>query len=142
MGKKKNKDIPSPLTNYKNDIHARVFKSMLESKTWQKLTPSAKNMYVLCSVQLYDNNAKRYLKYLAEEQGIDYNHSITFVLPSSALERYGFRNTNNAYKYLKELVNAGFIDVVIRNKHRKRGNVYRFSEKWKYNEISKMQVDD
>ena len=141
MGKKKRKDIPSPLTNRKNDIHARIFQGMLESDAWQNLTPSAKNIYVLCSVQLYDDNAKRYLKILADEQGIDYNHSTTFVLPSSALTRYGYKNSNNAYRYLKELCDAGFIDVVIQNRHRKKGNVYRFSEMWKCDKMNIKQID-
>lgn len=55
---------------------------------------------------------------------------IGFQFPRSAIVKYGF-NENYGPKYIKELCDAGFIEIVSSGKTVRRPNEYKFSFRWK-----------
>lgn len=131
MSKKKNKqpycDIRACLGV--KDRFGTLYDGMCTSKAYIELSIGAKQFYTLCRVQAQSARGKACLYKHAEEFGISYNDHC-FVFPSSHLEKYGY-DRSNAVKYFNELVAAGFIKKLERNKHLKKVNVYEFIEDWK-----------
>lgn len=136
---RKAKDKCGTYTDYNascvpNDTYGTIFSSMLYSKQFQALSIGAKMMYVYCRNQAQEKKAKASLILHGNEEGYVYPLGIYFVFPAKHMERYGQKRSNGC-KYLKELIDAGFIEKVECNKHRKKENVYMFSSKWKEREV-------
>ena len=111
------------------DTFGMIFDSMLQCERFQELRNRTKWMYVLCRVQARSADGKRALYKHAETEGRTYPLN-SFVFPAAHMERYGMLKQNGS-KELKELETAGFISILENNSHRKKMNVYQFSENWK-----------
>lgn len=111
------------------DTFLTCYDSLLVSEQFKKLSPSAKNMYILCRNQLTSRNGRQCLYNHAKEFEISYPDNC-FVFPSKQQERYGLKRTNS-YRYLQELIDAGFIKKHEGNKHMWKVNVYQFCTDWK-----------
>ena len=104
----------------KNEKYGILYESMALSKEFQALTPTAKLFLVLCTMQYNRTNI-----YKGDKKGI-------FTFPKKRMEQYGY-DSRNGRRYLKELLDNGFIEVVEKNFFKE--NIYEFSEKWKNNNI-------
>lgn len=102
---------------------------MIKSNAWRKLSGSAKEVYIICRMNIHDSHAKRILHNHGIEFGTDYNEN-SFVIPSCIFEEYGIKRSNGS-RALKELQSMGFIKISEQNKPRKKVNVYEFDTKWK-----------
>jgi hypothetical protein len=125
--KKKYHDICASRVAYEN--YGTMYESLRTSGAFQSLTIGAQLFYADCRIQYMSNGGKACLHKHAQECGREYDEHC-FVFPSSHLQRYGY-DRSNASKYIKQLVAAGFIEIVENNKPRKKVNVYRFVETWK-----------
>lgn len=96
--------------NCKEGRFIQIGNSLLLSKTFQKLSPGAQVM-LLC---------------MAMESGGRKN----FKFPHSAILKYGF-NKNYGAKYINELREAGFIELVSSGWTVRQANEYQFTIKWK-----------
>ena len=114
----------------KYNSYGTMFESMCESKAFQNLSASAKNLYMLCRVQAHTNKGKSCLYKHKSENGFEYNHEKDFVFPASHLIRFGV-DRSNARKIFNELIKAGFLTKREENNKIHKVNVYSFSDKWK-----------
>ncbi len=117
-------------SNGVNDNFGTIYAGMCKSDAFKSLNISLRFFYVVCRVQSQSKEGRQCLYRHCEEEGTKYDHHTHFVFPASHIEEYGY-DRRNAFKYLNELANAGFIEKVENNKHRKKVNVYRFVSKWK-----------
>lgn len=113
-----------------NDTFGTIFDGMLKHKTFQRLSPSSKVLYVCCRNQAQSVKGKTCLYQHGQEYGILYDHNNDFVFPAKHLREYGIDRTN-ATKYFNELIDAGFLIRKEKNNHRFKVNVYSFSDGWK-----------
>ena len=122
------------------DYFAKFYEGMAKSKAYINLSLSAKYIYLLCRVHQCSTEGRRVLYKHAEAEGRKYP-SNAFVFPSSHFKLYGV-DRSNASKVLKELVTAGFIDLIEQNAHRHKPNVYAFSRRWKDENMTEKQEND
>lgn len=124
--------------NYKSDYNASVGKDdkfgmmydgMAKSEAYQKLKCGEKLFYIICRIQARSKQGTTCLYKHSAENGKNYSEN-DFVFPAEHMELYGYDRSNGG-KYLKALVEAGFIEEKENNKHRYKVNVYSFSSKWK-----------
>lgn len=111
------------------DFFGTLYDGMCKSKAYQELSIGARHFYTLCRVQSRSKHGTSCLYKHGAENGITYTEH-DFVFPSSHLELYGV-DRSNASRYFQELIKAGFIDKKEKNQHRKKVNVYSFSDRWK-----------
>ncbi len=132
MGRKKQKfkpDTTACIGKGQHENFGTVYESLVKSKQFQSLSMPAKLIYVYCRINANTSNGRACLYNHGKEEETSYtpNH---FVFPAGQQAEYGLKRTNT-HRYLKELVNAGFIELCEQNKHRQKVNVYKFSSKWK-----------
>lgn len=125
--KKKYRDVFASVGN--NDYFGTIYDGMLQSKAYKSLSIGAKQFYTYCRVQSQSTHGKRCLYMHGKEFNDTYSEN-DFVFPASHLALYGL-DRSNAFKYFKELEQAGFIDKKEKNKHIQKVNVYSFSNRWK-----------
>ena len=129
---KKNKnyiDINASISN-RDKYFGIIYEGMCKSEQFQKLSRKAQIVYVLCRVHAHTQKCKACLYNHAKEEGRTYGPDC-FVFPDCQQDDYGEHDHSNFNKYMKQLINAGFIDLIENNKHRFKINVYSFSSKWK-----------
>lgn len=110
-----------------------MYESMMKHPSYINLSNTAKNLYNVCRTQARSKQGRSCLyKYGKAEHGEEwiYNNSY-FVLPAKHQKEYGLNNRSNVSKYIKELIDAGFIKCVEKNKHRHKVNVYQFCTDWR-----------
>lgn len=129
MSRKKQKFTDCAASLGASDYFGTVFDGMCQSKAYQSLNLSARHFYTLCRVQARSPHGRACLYRHGEEFGVTYTDR-DFVFPSKHLQLYGV-DRGNAHKCFRKLIEAGFIEKREGNKHMKKVNVYRFSEKWK-----------
>lgn len=130
--KKLHPDRYSSCSNGKPDPFYQMHDSMEKSKQFLALKISAREMYRRCRNQAYCDEGMQTLgNYAAEVNKSEYKaENGYFVFPEKHMNQYGL-DKGNGSKLLAILEKAGFIDCVERNGHRKKINVYRFSDRWK-----------
>ena len=112
-----------------SDFFGTIYDGMCQSKQYQSLSIGARQFYTLCRVQSRSSHGKACLSRHGQEENTTYT-DYCFCFPAKHLKLYGV-DRSNANRYLNELINAGFIDLLEQNKHRKKINVYCFSSRWK-----------
>lgn len=116
--------------NSSDKYFGTIYEGMCKSKQFQKLSPKTQLIYVLCRVHAQTKKAKAALYKHAAEEGRKYDVN-DFVFPDKQQDDYGEYDHSNFNKYMKKLVDAGFIDVKEENNYRHKTNVYSFSNRWK-----------
>lgn len=130
MSSKKNKYKDPWASVAESENFGTLFEGMLKSTQYQSLSLGAKNFYCYCRVQARTRECKSTLYAHGKAQNTSYDEMRDFVFPAVHLREYGIQSSN-ACKYFKELIKSGFIDKKEDNKHRKKVNVYSFSNRWK-----------
>lgn len=110
-----------------------IHEGMLKSKRWQELSPTARNLFVVAVT--HSQTADNYMALFSYRQSEGIGDSGLpgngyFILTEKYLEVYGFTG-KHASRYFTELIEAGFMECVHNNRHRKKANLYRLSKKWK-----------
>lgn len=128
MGKnRKPNDIFSSLTE--NDNYAPVYDGLMKSEAFKRLTCGAKQFYVACLVQSHSKQGTQNFYRFQEESGKKYRNG-AFTFPAKHLASFGYKR-QNATMLFRQLEEAGFIDILEKNGHRHKENVYAFSTRWK-----------
>lgn len=147
MGKKTtNQAPPWAVEDNPYSKWARLYVDILKSSAFQALSKPAQMFYFVCLANMHDDKARASLKNhimetheSIEAAGRLYNLDIDkyldskngyFIMPAKHLKQYGYTR-GNGWKLMNELIDAGFVEKVEANKHRKKENVYRFSTAWK-----------
>ena len=123
------KDYYASTGTDQRDSFGTLWDSMVTSGQFKRLSLGARFFYALCRVQWKSAQGRAYLYQHAKEESKTYREPC-FVFPAAHMEVYGIQRQNGA-RYIRELVQAGFIDVEEQNGHRRKPNVYAFSDKWK-----------
>ena len=128
--RKKDNDPRLSLTD--KDNFAIIYDGTLTCKQYISMSPTAQRLYIACISQRMSGKGKANLHLFNEQHGTKYNEQDGyFTMPNTRLQAYGLKpNTCHAYTF-KELINAGFIEVIENNRHRHIENIYRFSTAWK-----------
>ena len=128
MGKKrKPNNIFSSLTD--NDNYAPGYDGLMKSEAFKRLTCGARDFYVVCLVQANSMQGKQNFYRFQEESGKKYRNG-AFTFPAKHIESFGYKR-QNAARLFRQLEEAGFIDILEKNGHRHKENVYAFSTRWK-----------
>lgn len=128
MGKKrKPNNIFSSLNE--NDNYAPVYDGLMKSEAFKRLTCGARDFYVACLVQANSKQGKQHFFKFQNETGEKYKNG-AFTFPAKHLEEYGIKR-QNAARLFRQLEEAGFIEILEKNGHRHKENVYAFSTRWK-----------
>ena len=113
-----------------NEPFGRVYSSVLKSEQYRNLSIGARQLYCCCRAQESSRKGRQCLFRHGVEDGNDsYVEYRDFVFPARHLSEYGI-DRSNAVKWFGELEDAGFITIREKNKHRRKVNVYSFSDKW------------
>lgn len=113
------------------DHFGTLYDGMCKNRQFQALSVGARLFYVLCRVQSKSTQGTSCLYKHGKEENITFSE-YDFVFPSSHLQQYGI-DRSNANRYFKQLEETGFIEVKENNQHRRKINVYSFSDKWRDN---------
>ena len=111
------------------DTFAMIYHDLIISDAFQSLTCAEKLFYVICRVQSRSQKGRECLYKHGIEEGVKYNEH-DFVFPASHMKKYGY-DRSNGQKYLKALIDKGFIKRKEQNNHRYKVNVYSFTDGWK-----------
>ncbi len=133
MSRRKSKFEPDKTACIGNGEHENfgtIYESLVKSKQFQSLSMPAKLIYMYCRINARTSSGRACLFNHGNEEGMVYSDE-EFVFPASQQAEYGLKRTNT-YRYMQELIKAGFIEVHEQNKHRHKVNVYRFSSQWKF----------
>lgn len=112
----------------KSENYGTVHPSIYTSPQFVALPLAVKHFYTCCRMQLYVG--RQSLHQHGKEEGKAYDDEKYFAFPAEQQKKYGFDHSN-ASRYFKKLEDAGFIDIVEKNGHRHKLNVYAFSKRWK-----------
>ena len=136
------KSVPRYLTgSNKNCSWSKFFPDLVQSERFQSMSNPAKLLYWYCRAQNLDSTARASLRKHADEESklleMDFsywyeNGSPYFVFPEAHCEKYGITGAYRS-KYMKELIENGFVQIVEQNKHRfrdRKENVYMLSGLW------------
>ena len=115
------------------------------------LSGAARKFYTDCRINACRSVARKSLAaHITEDmQGEDtavIQNTITgmledcFVMPAKHLAEFGYTR-QQGYNYMLELQKAGFVEVVERNKHRRKENIYKFSTNFKNPDQLKRYVE-
>lgn len=131
---------------------AMLYADLRISEQFNKLSGAAQRFYTDCRINASRTAARKSLAaHVAEDmQGEDHaviQMTITnmlndgcFVMPAKHLEIFGYTR-QQGYNYMLELQKAGFVEVVERNKHRRKENIYQFSTNFKNPEKLKRYIE-
>lgn len=114
------------------DRFTYIYDGTLTSTQFTALSPSARLLYLACASQRMSAKGLAHLHLFNQQHGTDYNEKNGyFTMPNRRIKDYGLK-PDTCYRHsFKELINAGFIEVVEGNKHRHIENIYRLSTAWK-----------
>lgn len=110
--------------------YGTVFPSCLTDEKFINLPYPAKHLYSCCRAQSRSEEGRQCLYMYNQDNGTQYTHEVFFVFPASRLKEFGY-DPSDAYRYMKRLIDSGFIRVAVRNKSRRQPNIYAFSLDWK-----------
>lgn len=114
------------------DWFATIYEGALTCQAFIEMSQSARLLYFACVSQNMSGKGKANLHLFNEQHGTDYNEKDGyFTMPNTRLKAYGLKPNTCHSRSFKELINAGFIEVIENNKHRHIENIYRFSLAWK-----------
>lgn len=114
----------------RSDTSARIFESMLVSKSFKTLTEKQKVLYLYIKAQLY---GKRKPSADFKDEGL-YQSDDCFYFSLKMAKQYGLytdKTHGNFYRDMKELINHGLIEKISSGRNSKTKSVYRYSDKWK-----------
>ena len=134
MGRRKTaKKDNDPLTSLTaKDWYAVIYDGAMTCKQFTELSQSARLLYIACISQRMSGKGKANLHLFNQQHGTDYNENDGyFTMPNRRIKDYGLKPGTCHRTSFKELINAGFIEVVEGNKHRHIENIYRLSTAWK-----------
>lgn len=133
MSKQKSKiENDKFLSLTQNDRFTYIYDGTLTSQQYTSLSPSAQRLYIACASQRMSATGLANLHLFNQQHGTDYNEKDGyFTMPNKRIREYGLKPNTCRTNSFKELINAGFIEVVENNKHRKIENIYRLSTAWK-----------
>lgn len=114
----------------KHETFATIYDSMMKHEKFKNLSLAAKFLYIACRNQHTSRLGRECLYNHAKEHNITYPNN-AFVFPAKHQKEYGFNDRSNVRRWMKELIEAGFIEIYENNKHRWKVNVYVFISKWK-----------
>jgi hypothetical protein len=114
------------------DRFTYIYDGTLTSKQFTSMSPTAQRLYFACISQRMSAKGLAHLHLFNQQHGTDYHEKNGyFTMPNKRLKDYGLK-PDTCYRHsFKELINAGFIEVVEDNKHRHIENIYRLSKAWK-----------
>lgn len=131
MSKRKTDNDPF-LSLTDKDNFTYIYDGTLTSKQFTSLSPSTQRLYIACISQRMSGKGTANLHLFNKQHGKDYNEKNGyFTMPKKRIEEYGLKANTCHTKGFKELEEAGFIEVIERNRHRKIENIYRLSTAWK-----------
>lgn len=105
-----------------------MFVELFKNPKFYSLSQGAQNLWLRCYCECRGYSGRSVLDKYGEQEGKNYpQHYFTF--PEAHFETYGIPR-NSARRWLRELIDAGFIEVIERNGHRRKVNVYAFTDKW------------
>jgi len=109
-----------------NDKYYRICQSMFTSKPWLELSIYAHEVYSLMKQKYTRNDSK----------GTDNKDdiSLTYAETSAVMNKKTFT------KAIDELIEHGFIKLVILGRIVRKTNIYGFSEMWEYYGTPKFQI--
>jgi hypothetical protein len=114
------------------DRFTYIYEGTLTSKQFTALSPSARLLYLACASQRMSAKGLAHLHLFNQQHGTDYHEKKGyFTMPNRRLKEYGLKPDTCYRTAFKELINAGFIEIVEGNKHRHIENIYRLSTAWK-----------
>ena len=114
-----------------NEPFGRVYSSVMKSEQYRSLSIGARQLYCCCRAQESSRKGRQCLfRHGAEDGNDSYVEYRDFVFPAKHLSEYDIERSN-AVKWFRELEDAGFITIREKNKHRRKVNVYSFSDKWR-----------
>lgn len=138
MAKKKRQRDTTASTK-DNDKFIMLYNSLLTSKAYQELTPTAKVVYLYCRNQASCERGRANLyKYAEREAEIFQDNNLIakymsgkyFTMPEKhTKEVYGMAKSNMK-RYLDELIKHGFIKRIKSNEKTWKQNLYCFSDEW------------
>lgn len=133
MSRKYDKKPNDPLLSLTNkDNYTYIYDGTLTCKQFISMSPTAQRLYFACISQRMSGKGKANLHLFNEQYGTNYNEQDGyFTMPNKRIKDYGLKPDTCYRTGFKELINAGFIEVVENNKHRKIENVYRLITAWK-----------
>lgn len=129
MGKKSFRDPAAMIGPGDRGRYGTMGVEEMKSPQFRNLSVGAQLMYVRCRCQSQSPEGRRCLYQHSKDVGINYNPDSYFVFPSKHMAQYGV-DRGNGSKWIKELIDKGFLERAESNKHRYKVNVYLFSTKW------------
>lgn len=130
MSKTLNNDIRLSLTA--KDNYTYIYDGTLTSKQFTSLSPTTRNLYFACCSQRRSKKGTANLHLFNQQHGTNYSEKDGyFTMPNKRIKDYGLSPNTCHKRSFKELINAGFIEVIENNKHRHIENIYRLSTAWK-----------
>ena len=133
MGRRNSKEDNDPNRFFsrigETDRFAMVYEQTLKSEPFLKLSCGAKLFYIQCLSESLSKNGGQFLHQFQEETGEKYRAG-AFTFPAKHLEEYGIKR-QNAARLFRQLEEAGFIDILEKNKFKHKANVYAFTTRWK-----------
>jgi hypothetical protein len=118
------------VTGEKQDNFACVYEGLVKHEKFLSLPLSTRATYIICCVHMKSKEGRSNLYMACKENDINPMNTM-FVFPAKHMKQYGIKNRQQGYKALKELEQNGFIEVVAKNRHRHKQNIYKLSKKWK-----------
>ena len=133
MGRRSGKKDNDPrLSLTANDRFTYIYEGALTCKRFTSMSQSARLLYFACVSQRMSSKGLANLHLFNEQHGTNYNEKDGFfTMPNARLKDYGLKPDTCYRTAFKELMNAGFIEVIEGNKHRHIENIYRLSTAWK-----------
>ena len=147
MARKKRGRLP-PWSYEDNEYSSfgMITDDMLKSKKYQSLNPAAKCLLITLIVHAkttqgqqctFNALVERYQELGTPIEGarVDAGREVhkdgaAFVFPAKHYRSYGY-STRHISKLMRELREAGFVEIIQAGKNQHRVNIYRFSTKWK-----------
>lgn len=121
---------------------AMLYADLRMSEQFKGLSGAAQRFYTDCRINASRQAARKSLAAHVREDMQGEDHTVIemtiknmldtgcFVMPAKHLELFGYTR-QQGYNYMLELQKAGFVEVVERNKHRRKENIYQFSTNFK-----------
>lgn len=138
--KRKGANTTKPLAREPTEQFARVYRSMMESPAFNKLSALQIRLYLQCQTWSYSAGARMRVdpeRYPRDAEGrLEKIRDNDFYANFAKAISYGIvkrTNKDSFYKAINKLVELGFIDCVIdgNSYYKKCKSVYRLSERWK-----------
>lgn len=145
MSRSKKARTPPTCFYYDNPYSSfgMIYTDLLKSRPFQELSPTARNLYIICVAHAQTEESKTCLynrlteinkslcKGMSDEEiKKDVWTGEKFVFPKCQYTKYGFSSPNFS-KYMLQLQESGFIKTVYGGRNQYAANVFQFSDKWK-----------